>query len=86
MAKGRAREARARREMVADGAVAIAWAIGGIALLYQALAAILPLSLTRSVAFLVATGIVSAIVSLPCEIYRTFGLEQGRCKRQRPSQ
>ncbi|HWG03829.1 MAG TPA: M48 family metallopeptidase [Beijerinckiaceae bacterium] len=71
-----AREALARWETIADAAVAIAWAAGGITLLYNVLAAVIPLSLTRSVAFLVATGVVSAIVSMPFEVFRTFGLEQ----------
>ena len=71
-----ARERLARWETMADAFLAIAWAFGGIGLLYGALAAILPASLSRGVAFLVATGFVSAAISLPFAIVRTFGLEQ----------
>jgi len=71
-----AREKLARWEMIVDAGVAIAWALGGVNLIYGALAAGIPPSFGRGVAFLVAAGLVGAIVSLPFDVYRTFGLEQ----------
>ena len=71
-----AREKLARWETIVDAAVALAWALGGIDLVYRALARAIPPSLGRGVAFLVAAGLVGAIVSLPFDVYRTFGLEQ----------
>lgn len=71
-----AREKLAGWETIVDAAVALAWALGGIDLVYGALARAIPPSLGRGVAFLVAAGFVGAIVSLPFDAYRTFGLEQ----------
>lgn len=71
-----AREKLARWETIIDGLVALAWALGGIDLVYGALARAIPPSLGRGVAFLVAVGLVSVIVSLPFDVYRTFKLEQ----------
>jgi STE24 endopeptidase len=71
-----ARERLARFDTVAEAALSIAWACGGIDLLYGTLADAIPPSLTRSVAFLIATGIVGAIVNLPFRVYRTFRLEK----------
>ena len=71
-----ARETLGRWETITDAALALVWVLGGISLLYGALAAAIPPSLARGVAFLVATGLVSTIVSLPFDIYRTFELEQ----------
>lgn len=71
-----ARERLARVEMVAEAFLSIAWACGGLNLLYATLAAAMPPSLTRGVAFLVATGIVGSVVNLPFGMYRTFRLEK----------
>ena len=69
-------EKLARWETIGEAAIAFAWALGGIDLVYDALARTIPPSLGRGVAFLVATGLVGAIVALPFDAYRTFGLEQ----------
>lgn len=71
-----ARERLERFEQLASAVVATGWALGGIGLLYGALAALIPPSLGRGVAFLVTTGVVGTLVSLPFDIYRTFGIEQ----------
>ena len=65
-----------RSKTVTEAALSVVWACGGINLLYGTLAATIPQSLTRGVAFLIATGIVGTIVSLPFRIYRTFSLEK----------
>jgi STE24 endopeptidase len=71
-----ARERLARVETIVDAAIALAWAFGGIDLVYGALAAVVPPSLLRGVAFLAAAVFIGAIVSLPFDVYRTFSLEQ----------
>lgn len=71
-----ARERLDRWEAIVGAALAVAWALGGIDVLYGALAAWIPPSIGRGVAFLVATGVVSALVGLPFAIIRAFGLEQ----------
>jgi STE24 endopeptidase len=71
-----ARERLARFETITDAALSLVWVCGGINFLYGALASMIPTSLIRGVAFLVATGIVGAIISLPFGIYRTFWLEK----------
>ena len=71
----RARERLGRFEGLADAALAIAWAIGGIDLLYGALSVIIPASIWRGVAFLVLTGVAGSIVGLPFAIVRAFRLE-----------
>ena len=71
-----ARERVSRIETIVDAAVTIFWAVGGIGLLYGAVASLVSGSLLRGVVFLVATGFVSTLIGLPFSIYRTFRLEQ----------
>lgn len=71
-----ARERVARFELLADALVTLAWALGGIALLYGVVVHAVPPSIWRGVAFLVGTGVVGTIVSLPFSIYRTFVVEE----------
>jgi STE24 endopeptidase len=71
-----AREHLAGVRAVWDLAISLAWVLGGINLLYGALAAALPQSLGLGVAFLVATTGVGALLSLPLDLYGTFVLEQ----------
>ncbi len=71
-----ARERLARVETIVDAALALAWALGGINVVYGLLANLLPPSLGRSVAFFVATGLVGTVVGLPFAIVRAFGIEK----------
>jgi STE24 endopeptidase len=71
-----ANERLARVRTVLDFIVTLAWVLGGINLLYGALRSVIPPSLGLGVAFLVATFAVSALLSLPLDIYDTFVLEQ----------
>ena len=71
-----ARERLARVEAVFDLAVSLAWVLGGINLLYGALAAVLPASPGLGVAFLTATFAIGALLHLPLGLYETFVLEQ----------
>ncbi len=71
-----AHERLAMVSAVFDLAVSLAWVLGGINLLYGALAAVLAPSLVLGVAFLVATFAVGAVLSLPQDVYETFVLEQ----------
>ena len=71
-----ARERVTRAETLVDAAVTVGWAVGGISLLYGAVASLVPGSLARGVAFFIATGVVGTIVGLPFSVYRTFFLEQ----------
>ena len=71
-----AREALARVDTVLDFALSLFWVLGGIGLLYGALASVMPASLARGVAFLLATSVASAILALPLQVYRAFVLEQ----------
>lgn len=71
-----ARERVARFEMLADAIVTLTWALGGIGVLYGAVAAIVPPSIWRGVVFLIGTSLIGTCVSLPFAIYRTFSLEQ----------
>ncbi len=71
-----ARERLSGVENVVDMAVTLGWALGGIALLHGWLAAVPMPSLARGVAFLLATGVVPALIGLPFGIYRAFGLEK----------
>lgn len=59
-----------------DLVVSLGWVLGGINLLYGAVALALPPSPTRGVAFLVASFAIGALLSLPLELYRTFVVEQ----------
>jgi STE24 endopeptidase len=61
---------------VLDFVISLAWVLGGINLLYGALADALPPSIALGVAFLTATSAIGALLSLPLEIYKTFALEQ----------
>jgi STE24 endopeptidase len=71
-----ARERLARVEIVLDLAVSLAWALGGIGLLYGALTRLLPPSLALGVAFLIGTAVVGTVLGLPIDVYRAFVLEQ----------
>jgi STE24 endopeptidase len=71
-----ARERLGRVRTVADFAVSLAWVLGGINLLYGALATALPPSLGLGAAFLVANFAVGALLMLPLDIYKTFVVEQ----------
>lgn len=56
--------------------VSIGWAWGGIELLDHALEAIMLPSIVRGVAFLIGTGVVQALIGLPVDVVRAFGLEE----------
>ncbi len=71
-----ARERLAGVGTVWDLVISLAWVLGGINLLYGALAGVLQPSPVRGVAFLVANFAVGALLSLPLELYRTFVVEQ----------
>ena len=71
-----ARERITRFELLADAVVTLAWALGAIGVLYGTVSAIVAPSIWRGIAFLIATGLVGILVSLPFSIYRTFVLEQ----------
>jgi STE24 endopeptidase len=71
-----ARERLARVRAVVDLAVSLAWALGGINLLYGAVAGALAPSLGRGVVVLMASAAIGALVSLPLDVYATFVLEQ----------
>ncbi len=71
----RARERLDRFETLASAIPQLVFALGGIDLLYNAVAAVLPAGIWRGVSFLVATGVVGAIVDLPFAIARAFGIE-----------
>ena len=70
-----AREKLARVETLIDVAVSIGWVLGGIGLLYGALASLLPPSLGRGVAFLIGTALVRTVIGLPFDLYRAFVIE-----------
>lgn len=72
-----ARERVSRVETVLGTALTLAWVLGGIGLLYRALAAVLtPGSLAFGVAFLVAAAAVGVIVDMPVGLYRKFVVER----------
>lgn len=71
-----ARERLARVRAVFDLAVSLAWVLGGINILYAALASVLPPSLGLGVAFLIATFAAGSLLTLPLDAYETFVLEQ----------
>ena len=56
--------------------VALAWAVFGYDLLYGGVASAIGRGLTRSVAFVIAGGAVSALLNLPFAAWRTFRIEQ----------
>jgi STE24 endopeptidase len=70
------REKFGRLETIAELAQSIVWVIGGISLLYAAIATLTPPSLTRGVLFLLASAAIGAVLSLPFDLYKTFALEQ----------
>ncbi|ACB96063.1 M48 family metallopeptidase [Beijerinckia indica] len=70
------REKVRRLESVAELVLTLAWVLGGISLLYAVIAAFVPPSLTRGVVFLLATSAISSFLSLPFDIYKTFGIER----------
>lgn len=70
-----ARERISRFELLADAIVTLAWALGGIGLLYGFVSASLPPSIWRGIAFLIGTALVGTLVSFPFSLYRTFVIE-----------
>ena len=71
-----ARERLSGVRSVWDFLISLVWVLGGINLLYGALASMLAPSLGLGVLFLVATSAIGGLLSLPLDIYRTFVLEQ----------
>lgn len=71
-----AREHFSRVDTLVSTAVSIAWALGGVGLLYGGIAALVPASIGRGVTFLIAAFAVPAIIGLPLEVYRIFVLEE----------
>ena len=71
-----ARERLSRWRTIVETVLTLAWALGGIGLLYGIVAALVPPSLWRGVAFFVGTGLVGAIVGAPFDVYQAFGLEK----------
>ena len=71
-----ARERLSRVDTLIGAAVSLAWVLGGIGLLYGLVAMLVPPSLGRGVAFLIAAFAAQAIVSLPIDVVRVFGVEQ----------
>ena len=71
-----ARERLSRVETMVDVALSLAWALGGIDLLYGTLASFLRPSLWLSCAFLIGTAATGVLVGLPFSVYRAFVLEQ----------
>jgi STE24 endopeptidase len=70
-----AREKLGRWETLADALLAVVWALGGINFLYRVVSDVLPPSLSRGVLFLVATGLVGALLGLPFQLSRAFNIE-----------
>lgn len=70
-----ARERVARFETLADALVTLVWVLGGIGVLYGAIANLVPPSIWRGILFLLATSAVGALVALPFDLYRTFRIE-----------
>lgn len=70
-----ARERLSRIETLLGTVLALGWALGGIGLLYREIGAVLPPSLGRGVAFLVATAAVGTLLDLPVAAYKKFVLE-----------
>lgn len=71
-----ARERIGRLETMVDYGVSIFWALGGINLLYGAIAAHGGPSIWRGVAFLIGTSVLGTLVALPFSLYRAFVLEE----------
>lgn len=70
-----ARERLSRVETLLGTALTLGWALGGIGLLDREIGAVLPPSLGRGVAFLVATAAVGTLLDLPVAVYKKFVLE-----------
>ena len=70
-----ARERLSRFETLAEALLPLFWALGGIDLLYGALARTVPPSLGRGVLFFLVTGLVGTLVGLPFALVRAFGIE-----------
>lgn len=71
-----ARERAGSVATVLDLLISLGWVLGGINLLYGALALVIPPSLSLGVAFFLANAAVSALITLPLALYRTFVIEQ----------
>lgn len=71
-----AREKLSRVDTLIDIAVSLGWVLGGIGLLYGFVSMLVPPSLGRGVAFLIAAFAAQAIIGLPLQVHRVFGLEQ----------
>ncbi|WP_165361177.1 M48 family metallopeptidase [Lichenibacterium ramalinae] len=72
-----AREGLARFETLVGTALTLAWVLGGIGLLHRALSGLLvPGSLGFGVAFLVAAAGIGALLDVPTDLYRKFGIER----------
>ena len=71
-----ARENLGRIDALIGLVLALFWAVGGIDRVYGTLAGVLPASLARGVAFLVATSLIGVVLQLPLDAYRVFVVEQ----------
>jgi STE24 endopeptidase len=71
-----ARERLARFETLFDALVTIVWVLGGLTVLYGVVSALIAPSVWRDVAFLIGTGVVGSLLSLPFALLRTFGIEE----------
>jgi STE24 endopeptidase len=56
--------------------VGAAWLLAGFDLLYGGLAAVIPPSIGRSVAFVLGAAIIGTLLSLPARVYETFVIER----------
>ena len=70
-----ARERLSRFETLVGALLPLVWALGGIDLLWSALARAMPAGLTRGVVFFLVTGFVGSLVGLPFALVRAFGIE-----------
>ena len=71
-----ARERLAMLRSVWQWGIGAAWLLGGFDLLYGAVARLMPPSLGRSTAFVLASSAVGIALSLPFSLYATFVIEQ----------
>ena len=71
-----ARERLAMLRSVWQWLIGAAWLLGGFDLLYGGLAAAIPPTLGRSVAFVLASLAIGTVLSLPFSLYGTFVIEQ----------
>ena len=70
-----ARERLSRFETITAALLPLFWALGGIDLVYGALARTMPPSLSRGVLFFLVTGLAGTLVGLPFALARAFGIE-----------